>query len=138
MDINNIFKLFENDSKKIVSEVEEPKKGNIKDNPIYWLGMFKKTLDNKETLKNKLLLILKDNSGNIDKLVQILINNNAFNYIKQIDVNNLRHQEMLYTACTKNLLERVKQSKEFFSSIEEYEKCSHLQQIQSFLELLLF
>lgn len=145
MDINKIFNLFDDKEPKSLTENSEVIDVLLKDyqnNPLFWVGMFKKLIYNHSTFYNQLLKFFENideglNQADIDKAGEYVIFTKAWEYIKKIDPNNLQHQEALYYFKDEYLKTALELSINYFQEQEEYEKCSHLKKNLDFVKLLL-
>jgi hypothetical protein len=132
MDINNIFNLFlENPSNTYVSEEAQKLADMFQEHPLVKIGMFKKLIINYYTSGDKLLEFfnLTDSELNIEdirKAGRFIVYNRAWDYIKEIDINNEIHKEIFISVGNKELQISLNLAIRYFEEFEEYEKCSHL------------
>lgn len=114
MDINKIFDLFQEEEPKTVKE--------FKEQPIYYLLLFKKTVTN--YLKNKQIQIdtIKKNHPSLDlkditKASDYFFYNKAYEYLLPLkDLESI----ILNIEYHNDVLEIIL---DYFEKIEEYEKC---------------
>ena len=94
VDIDNIFSLFSShedlDGNNTAVHID------FTENPIYWVGMYKKMLNNNIDFNKKLLKIIGKSNEDLDvldvkKAGEHIVFNRAWNYIKKIDTNNIEH-----------------------------------------------
>lgn len=135
MNINNIFKNFETVEPILPTEIIYINK----ENPLFWVGMFRKILYNQRILSFKLLKILKEDQNSVDEIDilnfgEYVAYNKAYNYIYKVKLYNHYHQEILSKCINIGLLTEVKTSILYFKRFEEYEKCLHLFEIKNFIE----
>lgn len=132
MDINNIFNLFTEPTGNIyVSEEAQRMADMFQEHPLVKIGMFKKLIINYYTSGDKLLEFfnLNDTELNIEdvrKAGRFIVYSRAWEYIKEINLNNEFHKETFISVGNKELKVALNLSIKYFEEFEEYEKCSHL------------
>ena len=139
INVDNIFGLFDSQ--------EDPDGGNIsktfidfKETPIYYVGMYKKLVLNHINLNKKILKFLKDTHAELDMMDmkeagEYITYNRAWNFIKNIDLNNPTHLEAVNHYKDEYLKTSLELGINFWVETEEYEKCAHLQKIIDFLQI---
>ena len=141
MDINKIFGTFgsssRNDDFPSANFLSTSK--IIEDNhPRYYLKMFVKLIQN-YTLYSKQLFnffSLSDPSLNIQEIEQvgkIMLHERAFEYLKEIDLQDKYHIKILFEEANKELEQALNKSLKHFEEKEEYEKCAVLKKYLDFL-----
>jgi transcriptional regulator with PAS, ATPase and Fis domain len=144
MDINKIFDLFDN--KEPNSQKEKAQQIDIlidyKNHPLFWVGMFKKLIQNHQVFNDQLLQFFdKLDEGlstvDVDKAGEFIVFNRAYEYIQKVDPDNLVAQEALFRFADIHLKVALELSINYFQECEEYEKCAHLKKILQFVKLLL-
>jgi len=141
MDINKIFGTFgsssRNDDFPPANFLSTSK--IIEDNhPRYYLKMFVKLIQN-YTLYSKQLFnffSLSDPSLNIQEIEQvgkIMLHERAFEYLKEIDLQDKYHIKILFEEANKELEQALNKSLKHFEEKEEYEKCAVLKKYLDFL-----
>ena len=144
MDINKIFNLFNGDEPEPLREktqqVDIPL--DYKNHPLFWVGMFKKLIQNHHVFNDQLLKFFEKldeelDIVDIDKAGEFVVFNRAWGYIQKVDPNNLITQEALYRFADIHLKLALELSISYFQEIEDYEKCSHLKKNLDFVNLLL-
>ena len=139
MDINNIFNLFlENPTNTYISEEAQKLADMFQEHPLVKIGMFKKLIINYYTSGDKLLEFfnLTDTELNVEdirKAGRFIVYNRAWGYIKEIDINNEIHKEILISVSNKELQISLNLAIKYFEEFEEYEKCSHLLSLKNSL-----
>jgi hypothetical protein len=134
MDINKIFDLFESKTGKGLDNNDSSVVIDFKDTPIYWIGMFKKIIQN-----NKIFSKILQNQfskmeyevdlDNIEEIGIRLGFSRGWDYISKIDTTNKVHIDSLNLNIDKVLIYALESSILYFQEIEEYEKCAHLKKI---------
>jgi hypothetical protein len=135
MDFNSIFNAFEQpeDNQKI-DEVNLLM--DFSEHPLYWIGGFNKIISNHLFFKTYTVKIFKDVSpdSNLEMLElagEYLMFEKAWNYIKNLNINNPFHIDCLKTKSDETLLNSLEKTLQFFEHIEEYEKCILLKELQN-------
>ena len=144
MDINKIFNLFNGDEPESLREkaqqVDIPL--DYKNHPLFWVGMFKKLIQNHHIFNDQLLKFFEKldeelDIVDIDRAGEFVVFNRAWNYIQKVDPDNLITQEALYRFADIHLKLALELSISYFQEMEDYEKCSHLKKNLDFVNLLL-
>jgi hypothetical protein len=142
MDINKIFGIFNDDDDeffpnqnfKIIDDL------NIKDTPIYKIGMFEKMILNiKSAVKFQVIDIFKKSEVDFDlkeieETGEYIAYYRAWDYIKDCDLEDINWKESLLLRETEYLLTSLKFAISYFEDYEDYEKCGFLYNIKTFLE----
>lgn len=134
MNLDNIFDAFEQPE-------EDPKMDDVNllidfsDHPLYWIGGFNKIISNHLFFKKYTVKTFKNVSpdSNLEMLEQAgehLMYEKAWDYIKNLNVNNPLHIDCLKAKSDEKLLNSLESTLAFFESIEEYEKCILLKELQ--------
>jgi len=130
-----IFNLFDN-SNGIIDIHED-----FMDSPYAKIGMFNKIITNNKIFFQKLKFSLDKikkeyNEENIEVYTQFVTFNRAFFYINQIDIENILHVDALKCYDQDKLSNNLDLSLLYFEVNEEYEKCTHLFKIKTFIKSL--
>jgi transcriptional regulator with PAS, ATPase and Fis domain len=144
MNIDKIFNLFNNEEPESLKEKSQQADIllDYKNHPLFWVGRFKKLIQNHQTFNDQLLNFFdKLDEGlsavDIDKAGEFLVFNRSYEYIQKVDPDNLVAQEALYRFADIHLKVALELSINYFQEHEEYEKCSHLKKNLEFVKLLL-
>lgn len=145
MDIKKIFGLFEEpkeNNKEISQEEYTQLVDSYKKHPLYWVGMFKKLIYNHNLFNNQLLKFFEKLDEGLDQVDinragEFVIFTRAWDYIKKVDPEDVKHQEALYHFADIHLKIALELSINYFQEHEEYEKCAHLKKNLDFVKLLL-
>jgi hypothetical protein len=144
MDIDKIFDLFDNKEPNPQKEKNQEIDVLIdyKNHPLFWVGMFKKLIQNHQVFNDQLLKFFDKldeelNTVDVDKAGEFLVFNRSYEYIQKVDPDNLVAQEALFRFSDIHLKIALELSINYFQEYEEYEKCVHLKKILEFVKLLL-
>lgn len=145
MDVNKIFDLFEQPkgNEKFIAQGEYDKLiENYKKHPLYWVGMFKKLIYNHNIFNAQILKFFEKldeglDQVDIDRAGEFVIFTKSWEYIKNINPEDKKHQEALYHFADDYLKTALELSINYFQEYEEYEKCAHLKKNLEFVKLLL-
>ena len=145
MDINKIFGLFNNEEPESFKEkvhYADILLENYKNHPLFWVGMFKKLIYNHNLFHNQLTKFFEKideelDKVDIDKAGEYVVFTKAWDYIKKINPDDMKHQEALYHFADDYLKTALELSINYFQEQEEYEKCAHLKKNLEFVKLLL-
>ena len=134
MDINKIFNLFESGSEV---QQEDIAIIDIKNTPIYWIGMFKKLIQNNKIFTSQIVGFFDKLSPEMDteeikECGDRLAYDRAWYYISKIDISNKMHRDAISLNVDKQLKKALEQSILFFQEYEEYEKCAFIKKISDF------
>ena len=144
MNIDKIFNLFNGDEPESLREKAQQVDIllDYKNHPLFWVGMFKKLVQNHQVFNDQLLKFFdKLDEGldivDIDRAGEFVVFNRAYDYIQKVDPDNLVCQEALYRFADIHLKISLELSINYFQEVEEYEKCAHLKKNLEFIKLLL-
>lgn len=134
MDINKIFEVFRPED-----EVNESTQITF-DGPIMWIGMFKKLITNYEVFTKQIILFFKTSNQDLDmddieRASSYMVYTRAYDNLSKLDVSNPIHVEVLKIYSDEYFITSLKNSLSYFETIEEYEKCAFLKQIQDTINL---
>jgi len=137
MDLNKIFKLFgsfdkEEEPKEVVTQVD------LSESPMMWIGMFKKMIINYETFVKQLIQFFKSSEPSLDveeieKVSSYMVYNKAYDHLFKLDLTNKTHLDSLQLYLDETFSFVLNKALLYFESIEEYEKCLFLKQIQDLI-----
>ncbi len=99
------------------------------------IGMFAKLIQNHEVFHIKLEKFLKKEQPNYDvqstkEASEFTVYNRAWSYIKKVSLDDHDDVNAIINFDPKLLYSTLGMSIKYFEEIEEYEKCSHLHNIQ--------
>jgi len=137
MDIDKIFTLFDYKNENKPLNEEDNAIIELYEKPLFWVGMFEKLIQNNNTFKQQIGKILKnDPHYDFDALNEAgdyIVYNRAYMFLSLINMDDENHKQAI-KARTKHsyLIISLITSINYFSSIEEYEKCAVLKKILDF------
>ena len=134
MDLNKIFKLFgssdkEEEHKEVVTQVD------LSESPMIWIGMFKRMITNYETFAKQLIQLFKSSEPSLDmdeveRASSYMVYDKAYNHLAKLDLTNVTHLDSLQLLSDETFEFVLNKALLYFESVEEYEKCLFLKQIQ--------
>ena len=132
MDINKIFGEFK---KGINTEEKRYNVGILNNNPIVLIGMFKKIIVNNEFFNKKVNKLFNYKEVNftqqdLAKASEVIIYNRAWYYISNIDLSREMDLDAIKLSSDDDFVFALEKTIQFFSNIEEYERCAFLKKIQ--------
>ena len=138
IDKDKIFKLFV-DGKDINGDKTNEEIQEFMNGPYAKIGMFVKLIQNHEVFHKKLEKFLKQeqpdyNVESTKEASEFTVYNRAWNYIKQIDIDNSDHLNAIINFDPKVFYKTLEGAVNFFESYEEYEKCAHLHKIKELVK----
>jgi len=138
IDKDKIFKLFV-DGKEISGDKTKEEIKDFMNGPYAKIGMFVKLIQNHEVFHKKLEKFLKQEQPNYNvestkEASEFTVYNRAWNYIKQIDIDNSDHLNAIINFDPKVFYKTLEGAVNFFESYEEYEKCAHLHKIKELVK----
>ena len=129
MNIKKIFDLFDQSSTSSPSMEEAEQLFDLKDTPVFWLGMFKKIVISNNSLYFQLNSILPDDID-VKTLTNNVIYNRSWSFIEKIDISETTHIDALKLLADNTFIKCFDLAISYYESNEEYEKCAHLKKIQ--------
>jgi hypothetical protein len=129
-----IFDLFDNPNTTDIHE-------DFMDSPYAKIGMFNKIIINNTVFLQKLKYFFDKSKKeyseeNVNEYTKFVTFNRAFFYIKQINVEDKMHVDVLKCYDVEKLYSNLEQSILYFEGNEEYEKCAHLFKIKNLIQSL--
>ena len=142
MDINKIFGAFSSSSRDD-DGFEHPNflyayKNDEENHPRYYIKMFVKLVLNYTSYNKQLLNFFGSTEPSLDlqeisQTGEIMLYGRAFQYLKQIDIQDKYHIKVLFEEANPKLEEALNKSLKHFEGEEEYEKCAVLKKYLDFL-----
>ena len=142
IDPEKIFNLFSQidegeTSQKVVGQLMK-----VQDSPAFKLGMFKKIIFNHLSFNDSLINLVKrvDEDFDVDDVKnasEYIIYTKAWEFIVDFDLKDTESFSILKKYSSQELQASFKLAINFFQEIEEYEKCSHLHQIEKEIQFFL-
>lgn len=137
MDLNKIFKLFgssdkDEEHKEVVTQVD------LSESPIMWIGMFKRMITNYETFAKQLIQFFKSSEPSLDveeieRASGYMVYSKAYDHLAKLDLTNKTHLDSLQLYSDETFSFVLSKALIYFESVEEYEKCLFLKQIQDLI-----
>jgi len=141
MNINSLFNLFNNDYNDPQDD-ESSLLMDFSEHPLYWISGFNKVISNHLFFTKFTAKMFKDASPDLDleemeKVGEQLMFAKAWEFIKNIKLDNIFHVDCLKNKASEDFIDNVIITINFYESLEEYEKCAHLKNIENKLKELL-
>jgi len=138
IDKNKIFQLFV-DGKEIDDEKTKDEIKDFMNGPFAKIGMFVKLIQNHKIFHQKLEKFLKKEQPNYNvqstkEASEFTVYNRAWTYIKVISLDNHDDVNAIINFDPEIFYEALDNAVKYFESIEDYEKCAHLFNIQQVVE----
>ena len=138
IDKDKIFQLFV-DGKEITDEKTKSEIQDFMNGPFAKIGMFVKLIQNHEVFHQKLEKFLKKEQPNYNvettkEASEFTVYNRAWSYIKQISLDDHNDVNAIINFDPKVFYESLGDAIQYFENGEEYEKCSHLFNIQEIVK----
>lgn len=137
INIINVFSLFDSEGGNPKSQkvVERP---DFSNHPYVLLGFFTKMILRGDLFNTQLTNIAtedtKVDTQALYELNKLLIYNRAYEYLEKLDLNNQEHLECILEKANDDFLVAANRALEFYTSIEQYEKCSVIKKVQDFVK----
>jgi len=137
VNLDNIFSLFSPDGE--IGKNSDKVFIDLTQNPIYWIGMYKKIILNYVLSRHKHVKFLQSMAPNIDpyeveETGDFIILNRAYSYIENIDLSNEFHIGLLILNGDNDFRFSLQLGIKYFEKLEEFEKCYHLKEILTLIE----
>lgn len=137
MDPRLVFGLFQDPEGRLDVEVKEI--SDFSDHPYIFMGMFTRIIFRGDILNDQVLKFFTEINKNLDfvSLEQVnksLIFNRAYSYLKQLDLQNSFHVDTLLEKVDDTFMKACTLAFDYFLEVEEYEKCSFIKNIISFIK----
>jgi hypothetical protein len=136
MNINKIFSLFKSpeEPEETISQID------LSDSPIIWIGMFKRMIVNYETFAKQLIQFFKSSEPSLDveeieRASGYMVYSKAYDHLAKLDLTNNTHLDSLQLYSDETFSFVLDKALVYFESVEEYEKCLFLKQIQDIVNL---
>jgi len=131
MNINKIFSLFKSpeEPEETVTQID------LSESPVIWIGMFKRMIVNYETFAKQLIQFFKSSEPSLDveeieRASGYMVYSKAYDHLAKLDLTNNTHLDSLQLYSDETFSFVLDKALTYFESIEEYEKCLFLKQIQ--------
>jgi hypothetical protein len=131
MNINKIFSLFKSpeEPEETVTQID------LSESPVIWIGMFKRMIVNYETFAKQLIQFFKSSEPSLDveeieRASGYMVYSKAYDHLAKLDLTNNTHLDSLQLYSDETFSFVLDKALTYFESVEEYEKCLFLKQIQ--------
>ena len=134
MNINKIFNLFKS--------FEEPEEAivqiDLSDSPIIWIRVFKKLIVNYETFAKQIIKFLGETSPDLDtneieRASSYMVYSRAYDNLSKLDLQDTTHLDCIKLSSDEIFKQTLTSALNYYESLEEYEKCIYLKQIQDII-----
>jgi len=136
MNINKIFSLFKSpeEPEETVTQID------LSESPVMWIGMFKRMIVNYETFAKQLIQFFKSSEPSLDveeieRASGYMVYSKAYDHLAKLDLTNNTHLDSLQLYSDETFSFVLDKALVYFESVEEYEKCLFLKQIQDIVNL---
>jgi hypothetical protein len=134
MNLDNIFNLF-SDQPDQQPEDDTSLLVDFSEHPFYWIGGFNKVIANHSYFQQYTIKMFKNASSELDedeveKAGNYMMYEKAWDYIKDININNPFHVECIAKKSSFVFYRNLKTSIQHFEQLEQYEKCILLKGIE--------
>jgi hypothetical protein len=136
MNINKIFSLFKSpeEPEETISQID------LSESPVIWIGMFKRLITNYETFAKQLIKFLGDANPDLDvieieRVSGYMVYDKAYNHLFKLDITNEIHLDCIKLYSDDIFKKTLNTALIYFESVEEYERCIFLKQIQDIVNL---
>ena len=132
MDIGKIFEMFKSDEG--IDEIGDDSYINFKQSPLYWIGMYKKLVQNSSSFNESIVKFFKESNEELDvsemsDAGEWLTYCKAWGYIKSINLKDEYHIEIIKKCSSEGLSDTLESGISYFEKKEMYEECAHLKGI---------
>jgi hypothetical protein len=132
MNINNIFRAFNEDFEDEETEMLI----DFSEHPFYWIGGFNKIIGNHAFFSKYTSKVFKNispelNINDVEKAGEHLMFDKAWDYIKNVKLDNPFHVECIGKKASVEFLSNLNIAMAFYEPLEEYEKCALLKNIEN-------
>lgn len=139
MNFNNIFDAFQQSDDQQPDDPQSDEANlliDFSEHPLYWISGFNKIISNNLFFKMYTVKMFKNvppdsNLEALENTGEHLMFDKAWDYIKNLNVNNQLHMDCLKIKSNEALLNSLEATLKFFENIEEYEKCILLKELQN-------
>ena len=132
MNIDNIFNLFNED---LPNDDETSLLIDFSEHPLYWIGGFNKIISNHLFFTKYTAKVFKNispelNIDDVEKAGEYLMFDKAWDYIKNIKLDNPFHIECINKKISPEFEGNLDVAIKFFEVLELYERCALLKGIK--------
>lgn len=137
MDPTLVFGLFQDPEDKSEEKVKEII--DFSEHPYVLMGMFTRIIFRGDIVNDQILKFFSEINKDVDTENLQVLNKNmiftrAYSYLTKLDLQNSFHIETLLDKAGDPFLQACDLSIEYFTELEEYEKCSFVKKFKDFVE----
>ena len=137
MDPRLVFGLFQDPEDKSEGKVKEII--DFSEHPYVLMGMFTRIIFRGDVINDQILKFFSEIDKEVDTENLQILNKNmifsrAYSYLSKLDLNNSFHVETLLDKASDPFLQACDLSIDYFTELEEYEKCSFIKKFKDFIE----
>ena len=137
MDPRLVFGLFQDPEDKSEEKVKEII--DFSEHPYVLMGMFTRIIFRGDVINDQILKFFSEidkevDTDNLQILNKNMIFSRAYSYLSKLDLNNSFHVETLLDKASDPFLQACDLSIDYFTELEEYEKCSFIKKFKDFIE----
>ena len=137
MDPRLVFGLFQDPEDKSEEKVKEII--DFSGHPYVLMGMFTRIIFRGDVINDQILKFFSEIDKEVDTENLQILNKNmifsrAYSYLNKLDLDNSFHVETLLDKASDPFLQACDLSIDYFTEIEEYEKCSFIKKFKDFIE----
>jgi hypothetical protein len=137
MDINKIFKLFEN-SETLNAEKQVFK--DINEHPLFWINMFTRIILNYTNSKSAHLMLFKTifpdlDINDISNAGEYIIYTKSYVFLKRLNIECELDLQVIQNNTNSEFLTALESSLSYYEKYEEYEKCSFILSIINIIKV---
>ena len=137
MDPRLVFGLFQDPEDKSEEKVKEII--DFSEHPYVLMGMFTRIIFRGDIVNDQILKFFSEINKDVDIEDLQVANKNmiftrAYSYLTKLDLENSFHIETLLDKAGDPFLQACDLSIEYFTELEQYEKCSFIKKFKDFIE----
>ena len=137
MDPRLVFGLFQDPEDKSEGKVKEII--DFSEHPYVLMGMFTRIIFRGDIVNDQILKFFSEINKDVDLEDLQVANKNmifirAYSYLTKLDLENSFHIETLLDKAGDPFLQACDLSIEYFTELEQYEKCSFIKKFKDFIE----
>ena len=137
MDPRLVFGLFQDPEDKSGEKVKEII--DFSEHPYVLMGMFTRIIFRGDVVSDQIVKFFAEINKEMDVENLQIVNKNmifsrAYSYLSKLDLGNSFHVETLLDKASDPFLQACDLSIDYFTEIEEYEKCSFIKKFKDFIE----
>ena len=137
MDPRLVFGLFQDPEDRSEEKMKEII--DFSEHPYVLMGMFTRIIFRGDVVSDQIVKFFAEINKEMDVENLQIVNKNmifsrAYSYLSKLDLDNSFHVETLLDKASDPFLQACDLSIDYFTEIEEYEKCSFIKKFKDFIE----